>query len=588
MTGESSDAVPFQAQVELLQLFLAHRPAVVENIEGVLNAQRKPIQQIQDRQTLSLQLDDCFYTLAVVNHEQRLLKGQLERVHRASGFMPRQVEGLFNDIVNPAEILIRGFFCWSQTRWPGRKGRIRYAQTVFNVYLLRSLILLSMRLWDAGANGATERLSQLQAVLDELWITTPDDLPALVRDARWLIPLAQSPTTDQLSAYFDIAEHVAESMTESDRIETQKAAVQMIGGHLRSQIRHYCIQDRVTLNEASVIRRTRTSNALDFALLIQALVPLLEAYEQAVQGGDTGARLGLAAAVCQAISPDPELFVNRVDLLGAHSMIEELFTVSESNRPVAYTSMGQRQVRLFRSYQARIARLANALHDDCQSFRPVAGAYSPYGAIFGTPTNLIEDMALKTLQLDAMTGFSLEDVFAEVEPADNRLAWVNGWRKLPHVDEAVQKLYEYPQQYADDFFARVDHALEQRVTGNDSSAAYRTGRLVPSRRDDPDTNALSNASPITDLPVRYLRSSDHAIVAAGQAESQDEAQLLRDRAEGYFVVSFRTSGGWLAIRKDMLTEVLGAGRDVNLAGLPVAAADVLLLMCPGLVTPERG
>jgi hypothetical protein len=440
-----------------------------------------------------------------------------------------------------------------------------------------------MRLWDAGARSSGERLADVQAVLDQLWQTTPGNLPALVRDARWLIPLAQSPTTDELGAYFDVAKHVAESLTESDRIEVHKAAVQMIGGHLRSQIRHYCIEDRVTLDEASVVRRTRTSNALDFALLIQGLVPLLEVYERAVRSGDSEARLSLAAAICQAMSPDPELFVNRVDLLGAYSMIEDLFVTKDSDRQPVYTPMGQRQLRLFHAYQAQMARLAKPLHEDCRNFRPVDGAYSPYGAIFGTPTNLIEDMALKTLRLDAMTQFSLEDVFADVSPGDERLAWVNGWRNLPHVDEAVQKLYEYPEQFAADFFARVDRALEMRVSDHDADAAFRTGRLVASRSDDLDID--SPASPIIDLPVRYIRSSDRAIVAAGSAELLEEAQLLRDRSEGYFVVSYATSGGWLAIKKDMLTEVLGTGRDVRLVGLPVAVAGIIELMCPGLVKP---
>ena len=35
--------VPFQAHIELLHFFLAHRDDIVERIQGVLNAQRKPI-----------------------------------------------------------------------------------------------------------------------------------------------------------------------------------------------------------------------------------------------------------------------------------------------------------------------------------------------------------------------------------------------------------------------------------------------------------------------------------------------------------------------------------------------------------------
>ena len=45
--------VPFQAHVELLQLFLAHRDEIVERIQGLLNAQRKPVQYLQDGHLLS-------------------------------------------------------------------------------------------------------------------------------------------------------------------------------------------------------------------------------------------------------------------------------------------------------------------------------------------------------------------------------------------------------------------------------------------------------------------------------------------------------------------------------------------------------
>ncbi len=51
-----------------------------------------------------------------------------------------------------------------------------------------------------------------------------------------------------------------------------------------------------------------------------------------------------------------------------------------------------------------------------------------------------------------------------------------------------------------------------------------------------------------------------------------------------FLVSYKTSGGWVAITKDILTEVLGAGRDVKIVGLPRVAVGVLQLMCPNLLS----
>ena len=46
---DPANAVPFQAHVELLQFFLAHRDEIVERIQGLLNAQRKPVQYLRDR-----------------------------------------------------------------------------------------------------------------------------------------------------------------------------------------------------------------------------------------------------------------------------------------------------------------------------------------------------------------------------------------------------------------------------------------------------------------------------------------------------------------------------------------------------------
>ena len=576
-----SGQVPFQAHIELLEFFLAHRDEIVERIQGVLNAQRKPIQYLQDGSLLSRHFEDCFFTLTGITHSQSRLRGQLEEAHWASGFRPRELPGLHNGLVDPAEMMIRGFHLWRQTRWPGRNGRVHYAHTLFNLYVIQCLELLSMRIWDAGSSGAGDRLSQVQGVLDQLWKNTTADQPVLVRDARWLIQMAQSPATDELGAYFEVAQQIAESLSEADRIEIHKAGVRMAAGHLRSQIRHNSMKKGVSLNEKSLVLSTRNSNALDFALLIQDLVPLLEAYENAWHSDDGQKRLELAGAICQGISPDPELFVNRVELLGAYSMIEHLFITTDRDGHVAYTPMGSRHVQLLQEYEARIGRLSKPLCDDCPHFRPVAGAYSPYGVLYGFSSDLMEHMALKTLQPDAVKHFSLEDVFVDGEASTGKLAWVSGWRKLPHLKREVERLFDYPQQFAEDIFDRIEHALRGRVSGGEANAVVQTGRLFVLTGDN--LRADSKASPIPDLPVRYIGSSDMQIVAAHKADSHDETHLLSDRREGKCLLSYKTPGGWVAITKAVLTEVLGAGRNVKIAGLPPVAVGVLKLMCPNLV-----
>ena len=575
--GESIQ-VPFHAHVELLQLFLAHRDEIVERIEGLLNAQRKPLQYLQDSRLLSRHVEDCFFTLAVVTHDQSRLRRQLEEAHWASGFKPRETPGLHNDLVDPGEMMSRAFRLWQQTWWPGRSGRVRYAHTLFDLYLIRRLALLLMRLWDAGT-GVGERLSQVQGLLDQLRRTAPSDQPVLVRDARWLLPLAQSPTTDELAGYFEVLKQIAETLSETDRIEIHKAGVRMAGGHLRSQLRHVSMQKGVSLNENSLILITRQSNALDIALLIQCLVPLLEAYESAIHSSDGRQRLELADTICQAISPDPELFLNRLDLLGPYSMIEHLFITADRDGHVLYTPMGQRHLQLLQEYEARIGRVSKALYDDCQHFRPPDGAYSPYGVLFGFSSNLLEHMALKTLQPDAVTRFSLEDVFSGGDA--DKLAWVSGWRKLPHITREVAKRFEYPQQFAEEIFVRIEQALRRRASNGETNHWVQTGRLYILPGDD--LQADSKLSPIPDLPVQYLRSSDPRFVAAHKAESLDQTQLLHSRFEGEFVLSYKASGGWVAITKDILTEILGAGHDVKIRGLPREGAEILRLMCPDMV-----
>jgi hypothetical protein len=343
------------------------------------------------------------------------------------------------------------------------------------------------------------------------------------------------------------------------------------------------MQKGTSLDEKTLILSTRRSNALDLALLLQGLVPLLQAYERARRGGDSQKRLELAAAICQGISPDPELFLNRLDLLGPYSMIEHLFITTDREGHAVYAPMGQRHLHLLEQYESSIRRLAKSLYDDCRHFRPVDGAYSPYGVLFGFSSNLIEHMAFKTLQPDAETRFSLEDVFHDGEA--DKLAWVSAWRKLPHITREAVKLFEYPQQFAEDIFARVEHALRRCVSDGETNAAPQTGRVFILPEDEPSADPKVSAIP--EVPVQYIRSSDRQIAAAHKAELYDETYLLHERQEGEFVLSYKTSGGWVAITKDVLTEIVGAGEDVKIVGLPAAAAGVLRLMCPKLVIIPR-
>ena len=559
--------VPFEAHVELLQLFITHRTAIVDAIQGLLSAQQKSLRFQQDLNQLGRLFEDCFFSQPGVPREKSVLRGQLQQSHWADGFKPRDMPGIPNEMFDPADLTARAFNVWNHTRWPGRNGRIRYAQSLFNLYVVRCLTLLEMRLADAGPAGAGERVALLQSLLDALWKSSPPDLPRLVRDVRWLVPVAQSPTTDDLGSYFEVARKIEACLPEADRFEIHKASVLMAGGHLRSQLRHFTMQGR-TLDEESLTLSTRCSNALDCAMTIQHLVPILAAYEQAIRSGVADQRRNLAGIILQGLSTDPELYINRLDLLGAYSMVQHLFTADDNSR-VTLSPAGLRHVALVKQYVALMRKLQTQLLEDCPQFRPVSGRYSPYGVMFGFSSNILEHMTLKSLQPEAQARFSLEDVFAHHGEDEQRLAWISGWRRLPHVPPEILKLYEYPQQFAAEVFQRMETALRRHAA--DAHAHPRTGKLHLNRTD------------VERLPRQFVLSTDPAMVEAGDAGPCQLPRLLADRQEGMFLLSYQTSHGWVAISKDVLTAVLGAGLDASIQGLPEPAMQSLCVMYPDLL-----
>ena len=60
-------------------------------------------------------------------------------------------------------------------------------------------------------------------------------------------------------------------------------------------------------------------------------------------------------------------------------------------------------------------------------------------------------------------------------------------------------------------------------------------------------------------------------------------KMLRERQDSLSVT--KTPGGWIALKKNLLTEVLGKGRDARIVGVPLGAAQVLRLMCADLLIP---
>ena len=117
----------------------------------------------------------------------------------------------------------------------------------------------------------------------------------------------------------------------------------------------------------------------------------------------------------------------------------------------------------------------------------------------------IEHMALKALQHDAETRFSLEDVFDAWRHA-GKLAWVNGWRKLPHIDRKYNGCTT-TRNSSPKTFTIASSMLRRRVSDDEANTSAQTGRLFILLEDGPAAD--SKASLI-------------------EADSYDETQLLSD------------------------------------------------------------
>jgi len=106
VTGKPFSQVPFQANVELLRLFLTYREEIVEKHEAVLNAQRKPIQYLQGPGSFVPPFRGLLLCAHCRRRSQTRVQTRLrDQTGRSAigpgGFRPRQVQDLHNDLIHP-------------------------------------------------------------------------------------------------------------------------------------------------------------------------------------------------------------------------------------------------------------------------------------------------------------------------------------------------------------------------------------------------------------------------------------------------------------------------------------------------------
>jgi hypothetical protein len=557
----------FPDHVALLSELLSRHHAIVEQIESrVLNVQGKDTARNRSRDYFDRLFSSCFYDTPGLPRELSDLRGQLAASHIADGFEPVVLDSTAHTL-DPLELILRAYDAWEHRRWPGRNGRLSYARVLFAVFLLRQLEALSLRIWDDDDARAPDRLRDIQGLLDRLnGLLHPH---VLIRDARWLIQTAQGPLTRHLAPYFRIADRIAESFTGAGGLELHAAGVKLAGNHLRSQLRYRSVELNLPVDAPDVLAVTRNSNAMDTALLVRDLVPLLDAYQAADPSEHSQPRLHLADAILQGISADPELFVTRLDLLEPCTVIETLFVERGNDGSVRRTRLGSVHEEMVRRYQQLVIAAAPRLREDARSFDPAHRPYSPLGIAGGFCADLLSSMALATLHRQPGPGPSLEDLFVSRVDPEGRLP---------------REQFEYSTDWAGLVFQRMVAALEVRA----SSTAAHASR-VPGARMFVVPSGQNVGSFLDQLPDGIVSAQDHCLTSdvnralAKGTTAFPRSQMLSDRTEGRFLASAEVDGKWFAVSKTIVTEVIGQGRDALVIDVPEPVIDVLRVTCPGLM-----
>ena len=542
-----------------LTRFLSHAPHIIEQIEArLLNVQGKDLARSPDRRRIEDILDACF-------GESREL-GRVAAARSDDGFEPVPLEKRSHEL-DPVELVARAHDHWTRHRWPGRNGRLSYAAALYSACMIRQLEHLSLRLWDDGADRAPAYLHDLQRLLDDLNGTAPSGV--FVRDARWLIQTAQGPLTRDPRPYFRIAAHVSGSFADVDRVEIHKAGAVLAGGHLRSQLLYRAWEAQQGCGDPDVLLVTRNSNSMDVALLVQDLVPLLEAYDSA--SADEG-RLDLADAIVQGISADPDLLLVHPDLLTSYTTIEEVFVERDVNDLARYTAFGGRHRSLVARYRALIARVSARLRDDVTSLDPMRFGYSPLGIAYGFCADIFANMAIAALASPSLPALSLEDMFDSRGDLEAKQALACGWQHLPRKDGELEH-FAHSIDWATQVFTRTMDALG---AGNRDVPR---GRLfvVPESR----SGVQAPAGAVAAQEHCITSNLQHALTTG--ATAFPKTQILLDRREGRYLASAEAEGRWFCVSKAILTACTSRGRDALITGVPAAVVDGLRLTCDEIV-----
>jgi hypothetical protein len=571
-------AFSFAAHVALFTRFLDRRPQILEAIESrLLNVQGKEVSRAAARGDINQILSSCFFDSSL-SPDLAQLRDQLSTAHRTDGFEPVPQQGRAHDF-EPAQLVVLAYAFWTNSRWPGRNVRLAYAQTIYSSFVLRQLEQLTLRIWDDGTDRAKAGLQEIQRLLDRLNQLSGTD--PFVRTAPWLLQTAQGPLTRHLQSYFAIAERIAGSFEDTERLDIHRAGALLAGGHLRSQLRYRARESQRSPDDPDVLSVTRNSNSMDAALLIRDLVPLLETYKTACSTDGRDTRLTLADAILQGLSADPELFLTRLDVLGPATMIEEVFIERKEDGSAAYTAFGRSHLHTLAKYRELIGTVAVQLKEDAQRLDPTRSVYSPLGIVYGFCADILSNMAIARINSPQTFGLTLEDVFSSVGALDSKLARTHQWERLPS-HSAERERFEHSTEWAVQMFDRLITALDARAVSGDSpdASGLRQARLFVLQQGHSEDSLFRHTA-----SAQMIRAQEHCVTSdlkralATDSTAFPKSQILSDRKEGRFLASVESGGQWFAVSKVLLTTCICQGKDALISDVPTAAIEALRLTC---------
>ena len=567
----------FTDHVALLTAYLDRRAFILEAIERqMLNVQDKEPARSRDRKRLELLLAKAIDGAVALPHRSRSY-ASIAAAHVEDGFQPVSRD-TYSHRLDPVDLVMRAYDHWDATRWPGRNGRVAFGHVAYGAFMIGLLEHLSLRIWDAGTEDVDGRLREVQGLLDRL--NADANGPAFIRDARWLIQTAQGPLTRDLAPYFRVAARIEQSFDAGNRLETHKAGAVLAGGHLRSQQRYRASETGRAFDDPEVLAVTRNSNSMDVALLVGDLVPLLGRYEASLAEDGADLCLGLADAILQGLSADPELLITRLDLLGPATVIEDVFVDAAAADGPRHTPAGERHVALIARYRDLLTRLAKRLRADCVELQPAGRAYSPLGICYGFCADVLRNVALSVLTAQPSSTLSLEDLYESRTCLDEKAARAQIWARLP-TRAREREHFTHSPEWAQQIFADVVERL-QGVGARDTVAP--AGRLV--------VCAQTSDSPGDSFPGFAVNAQEHVVTSdiewalGSGATAFPKSHFLADRQEGRYLASVEQDGKWFGVSKVVLTACLARGMDAVITGVPASLVARLQLTCPEIVTAE--